>query len=307
MADDTTALASEIKELREILDGIPTENAIERLVFEQRLDSVSKEYEGKQAKPQKLTTRLTFRGDPVHGSHGMAAKFGTKATGAFSEAFTAIMSGIQENLRYMGPIPDRDKHQLMITGTAIGSFGFEFELPFQHDDLFPDASQATNAIERLQDLLRISAEGTDDEVTEIVEEVHPRAVKKVADFLDILSRQEAWCGLEFEENYFRYDGVEQLRISAERLSDSNIKETTEIYMGEFQGVLPKSRTFEFKIVEEDSILRGKIDASIEDPDVLNREWLHIPVRIELNVIQVGHGRPRFSLSTIENVTRLTQE
>ena len=89
--------------------------------------------------PYHLATkaRLTFRGKPVFGSHGIAADFGGKAADAFSDAFAAVAAGLKEGLRYMGPIPNRDKNQLLITGTAIGSFGFEFELPEVDTSCFP--------------------------------------------------------------------------------------------------------------------------------------------------------------------------
>lgn len=86
------------------------------------------------------------------GSHGVVADFASKAAGFFTDAFTAVAAGLAENLRYMGPIPDKEKNQLLITGTAIGSFGFEFELPppelaLQSDQLPSD--RAESAMEKL--------------------------------------------------------------------------------------------------------------------------------------------------------------
>ena len=254
--------------------------------------------------PQQIApkARLTFRGKPVFGSHGIAADFGGKAAGAFSDAFAAVAAGLSEGLRYMGPIPNRDKNQLLITGTAIGSFGFEFELPAAEPSLFPETEKAQEAMTKIEALFRLAAEGSDDEVAEVIEEVHPRAVKKVHDFLELLVQQQAWCGLEFGDRFFRYADYEQIKASCERLKDENIQETEKIYRGEFQGVLPAGRTFEFRLTDQAGLIRGKIDLTIEDPDVLNREWLHKPVTVKLNVLQVGQGRPRFTLMTLDDLS-----
>ena len=129
MINNSLTIASEIRELENLLAAIPEGNVIERMSLESRLESARAAL---AALPQQMIApkaRLTFRGKPVFGSHGIAADFGGKAAGAFSDAFAAVAAGLSESLRDMGPIPNRDKNQLVITSTAIGSFGFEFELP----------------------------------------------------------------------------------------------------------------------------------------------------------------------------------
>lgn len=300
MNNDYLSIASEIRELENLLASLPEDNVIERISLESRLESAK---EALAALPQQSNpkARLTFRGKPVFGSHGIAADFGGKAAEAFSDAFAAVAAGLSEGLRYMGPIPNRDKNQLLITGTAIGSFGFEFELPAPEPSLFPESEKAQEAMAKIEALFRLAAEGTDDEVAEVIEEVHPRAVKKVYEFLELLVQQRAWCGLEFADRFFRYADFEQIKASCERLKDENIQEREETYRGEFQGVLPTERTFEFRLADQEGLIKGKVDRGIDDPDVLNREWLHKPVTAKLNVMQVGQGRPRFTLMTLDDL------
>lgn len=301
MHDKYLSLASEAHEIEQLLAGMSEDRVIDRMSLETRLASVKAALAdlSQQVAPK---ARLTFRGKPVFGSHGIAADFGGKAAGAFSDAFAAVAAGLSEGLRYMGPIPNRDKNQLLITGTAIGSFGFEFELPAAEPSLFPETEKAQEAMAKIEALFRLAAEGSDDEVAEIIEEVHPRAVRKVHDFLDLLVQQQAWCGLEFGDRFFRYADYDQIKASCERLKDENIQETEESYRGEFQGVLPAGRTFEFRLADQAGLIRGKIDLSIEDPDVLNREWLHKTVTVKLNVLQVGQGRPRFTLMALDDLS-----
>ncbi|MCU9838737.1 hypothetical protein OEZ49_13240 [Ruegeria sp. WL0004] len=296
-------LESEVSELERLLAEIPDEDVIDRLAFEQRLDSVRSELDTipmPARTPDSL--RLTFRGTPVSGSHGVAADFAGKASNAFADAFAAIQAGLNSTLRYMGPIPDRIRNQLLITGTAVGSFGFEMELPLSADDLFADDNGADKAIEDLKNLLRASVEGTDDQVSDIIEEIHPRAVRKIADFLHVLSQNDAWCGIEFRNDYFKFSDVDQLALSEKRLREENFSERQEQYFGEFQGVLPHSRNFEFKVAEDDTIIKGKVDKSVDDPDILNRDWLHKPTLATFNVVQFGQGRPRFTLMSLGDLS-----
>ena len=301
MIKDYMSVASEIRELEGLLAAIPEGNVIERLSLESRLESARAAL---AVSPQQIApkARLTFRGKPVFGSYGIAADFGGKAAGAFSDAFAAVAAGLSEGLRYMGPIPNRDKNQLLITGTAIGSFGFEFELPGPESSLFPEAEKPQEAMSKIEALFRLAAEGTDDEVAEVIEEIHPRAVKKVYEFLELLVQQQAWCGLEFGDRFFRYSDFEQIKASCERLKAENIQERQETYRGEFQGVLPAGRTFEFRLAGHEGVIKGKVDPAIADPDVLNREWLHKPVTVKLNVMQLGQGRPRFTLMTLDDLS-----
>jgi hypothetical protein len=309
--DEYIFISSEIKELETLLAAIPKEKAVSRIGLEARLKSARELIAGYSPEDCPAKAKLTFRGRPVFGSHGVAADFASKAGGYFTDAFSAVVAGIAENLRYMGPIPDKEKNQLLITGTAIGSFGFEFELPKKvggregQTDLFsiPNPNPPEDAMQKLERLFQVAAEGSDDDIAELVEEIHPRAVKKAAEFLDYIAEQDAWCGLEFKEASFRFSGIEQVRASAERLKSNNIKESEETYVGEFQGVLPKSRTFEFKVSDGEGVLRGKVGPEIGDADILNREYLHKLVTVKLHVIQVGQGRPRFTLDKLSDITR----
>lgn len=298
MSSERLYIASEIRELETLLSSIPEGNIIERMSLQSRLDTAREILVtlSQQSPPEKA--RLTFRGKPVSGSHGIAADFASKAAGAFSDAFVVVVAGLSEGLRATGPIPNRDRNQLLITGTAIGSFGFEFELPLLlQPSLFSDESPR-NAMVKLQTLLRLTAEGSDDEMAEIIEEIHPRAVRKVYEFLDVLVQQQAWCGLEFADRFFRYSSHEQLTTSCERLKDDNIQESQEEFRGAFQGVLPAGRIFEFKHSDQDGLIKGRVDPAIEDPDILNRQWLYKPLTAKFNVMQVGQGRPRFTLMSL---------
>jgi len=148
MVDAYVSLNSEAHELQSLLANIPKDNVIERMSLEARLRSVQSKLEKVDKHAHRQKARLTFRGKPVVDSHGIAADFGAKAANAFSEAFVAVAAGLAENLKHIGPLPNKEKHQLLITGTAIGSFGFEFELPPQDSELFPELAVPTRPWKR---------------------------------------------------------------------------------------------------------------------------------------------------------------
>lgn len=298
--NDYNEISSEIKQLEKLLAKIPPDNVIERLGLESRLNKAKELIETVVIEKMPYKAIVTYKGNPVIGTHGIFADFAANATSAFSASVLAIAASLSENLKYMGPIPNRLENQLLITGTAKGSFGFEFEVPrVNTDTLFPDSSGSEQALEKLQSLLNFSIEGNDDELTELVQEIHPRAVSKVIDFLDILKTNHAWFGLTFKKKKFQFKNFQDLEASLARLDMDNINEREESYSGKFLGILPTSRTFEFQ--SGDTILKGKIGPDIIDPNILNTEYLGKSTTIILHTIQVGEGKPRYVLKDISHI------
>jgi hypothetical protein len=296
------SLVSEIHELERILSTFPAERVIDRMSFEARIESVREELAQLPQQEERTSVRLTFRGKPVLESRGILADFGSRAATLFSDVFSMVMSDANRTLSDCGPIPGKDAKPLLITGTAIGSFGFEFELPPKRSDLFSNLDPSKNAIQKIENLFRLTAEGSDDDIAEQVDDMQHRTIAKVHEFLNFLVQQEAWCGLEFSDQSFRFTDLEQIKKAENRLSDNNIKEGNESCKGEFQGILPKNRTFEFKLASQDNVIRGKIDHAIDEPDILNRNWLHRPVTTQFHVVNVGQGRPRYTLMSLDDIS-----
>ncbi len=301
--DEYFAYISEINELEALIAEIPTGNVFERVSLEARLKAAKSAISGVKEPAIPMKARLTFRGKPVFRSHGIEADFGSKAAGAFSEAVTAIAVGLSIDLQEKGPIPDKQKNQLLITGTTIGSFGFEFELPKESTDrlAYEQKTYVEKAITMVQELLQLATIGSDDDIAELIDDIHPRGVKKTADFLNFVAQNDAWCALDFKEKLFQFQNLEQLKTSSKRLQENNIHEKSESYTGEFQGILPLSRAFEFKVSDQQTIIKGKIGLDIEDPDSLNRNYLHKRVKVMMSITQVGNGKPRYSLLSLDHV------
>lgn len=302
MHSEQAFIRSEIRELEELLGEIPEENAIDRLSLTSRLTSAKKRLDTLPETSKLPTGQLTFQGAPVQGSRTIYGDFFGKAIELFANAYQTVSSALSRPLAATGPVPNSHHHRIKIRSIARGSFGFTFEATTNELPLLPnDHTPQLNALEQLESLFRNAAAGTDDDITKLVDEIDPRAVKAVHKFLGMLGKHEAWCEIRFGNHKFGYENLDQLKRAADRLKDDNIQKSIQTYRGVFQGALPTSRTFEFKLDDDGEIIKGTIDAAIENPEILNDEWLRKPAQLQLQVLRVGDGRPRYRLKTLHDV------
>ncbi len=290
-------LRSEQSALERMLAGIPNENVLDRSGLQARLEEVGEQL-GAAGTPKRAPARalLTFRGRPVVAQHGIFADFGAQAANRFSDAVAKVAAGFSAPLSAMGPIPHRDDSQLLITNTAIGSFGFEFEEHRPNVLDFGDENPAGQALDVVRGLLE-GTQGTDDELADSAAAADPRAIAAVREFLELLAANEAVCTLEYNERIARFRDVGEVRRAVERLGQDNLHEQETTLNGEFQGVLPKARRFEFQLSADAEVVRGKIGPAIANPDVIN-QYLHQPTTITVMATQVGNGKPRYLLLSL---------
>lgn len=287
-------LLAERTTLNLLLSEIPADEILERSGLEARLDEINDELASVPTPGREpARARLTFRGRPVVDQHGIFAEFGAKATSAFTFAVANVAAALSGPLAPMGPLPNREESKLLITGTAVGSFGFELEENPADGFQFGDESIAGQALELTQTLL-LSTLGTDDELADSAVATDPRAVAAVRTFLETLASNDAVCALQFNDKTFQFNDVAEVKRSVQRLGQDNLHEEITKLHGEFQGVLPKSRTFEFKLQKSMDVVRGKVGLSISDPEAINQH-LHQPVEIDVLATRVGSGRPRYVL------------
>jgi hypothetical protein len=290
---DYKRLLAERASLTRLLDQIPVEDVLDRSSLQSRLEAVETEI-GSVTAPDRepARARLTFRGRPVVGQHGIFADFGTKATSAFADAVAKVAAGLSG--RSTQSSANREESRLLITGTALGSFGFELEeAPIGNSLNFGEGTVAGQSLELTQTILR-STLGSDDDLADSVASAGPRAAAAVRTFLELLATNEAVCALGVNEKAFQFKDVGEVRRGVERLSTENLHEEETQLSGEFQGVLPKARTFEFKISGSDEVIRGKVGSDIATPDEINGH-LHKATTIDVLATRVGTGKPRYVL------------
>lgn len=275
------------------LAQLPQSAFLTRRSLESRLRSIGESL-SRLVVPEREPARvqLTFNGRPVLGSYGIFAEFGMKAVSSFNDAVATVAASLNVSLASMGPVPNKEQYQLIITGTALGSFGFDLEEYQAAQMSLEEASPVAQALDKTQDLLWGSL-ASDEDLADSASETDPRALEKVRAFLQVLADNEAVCAIQGHGRGVRFSDVGQIRNSLARLSRENIQEAEEILTGEFQGYLPKGRTFEFRLDDGD-VLRCKAAANLGDASAIN-EHLYQNVSIKVVKTQIGNGRPRFVL------------
>lgn len=240
---------------------------------------------------------VTYRGAPVRGVHGMVAEFGAAVTTKFSDAVAAIAASLGGVLNDFGPIPNKAQNQILITGTARGSFGFEFEEAPSAEAQLPleGTTPVSQAFELVAELLEASTK-SDEELSEPASRLGTRALGMVSEYLDKLIAYDAFCSVTTRDHVFAFSSVDQVRISRSRLSAENISEQVVEFVGQFLGAFPAERRFEFQTLDG-VVIHGRITAEIEDPSAINAH-LNRTFTIKVNARTVGRGRPRYSISAL---------
>jgi len=294
---DRQHLLAEQNFLREQLTELPASARLTRMSTESRLRGIETQLAEMPVNEREVArARLTFNGAPVIGSHGIFADFGMRAVSSFTDAVASVAASLTAPFASMGPIPNRDQYQLLITNTAVGSFGFELE-EFSDDQLpIEQESPVSIALDRTQALLQ-STLGNDEELADIASETDPRALDKIRAFLKVLVDSDAVCALQYRSRCVRFADVGQVRSSLERLGVDNLRESQQRLQGEFLGVLPTSRAIEFKLAGDETIIRGKVATNILNVDEVNQH-LHQLTFIDVMTTQVGNGRPRYLLTQL---------
>ena len=111
-------------------------------------------------------------------------RFGT--TAARREIISGFLNyrdalrGVRPLLRSRGVIPNREDYDLLITDTALGSFGFELE-ELHRGELLPSQSPVEAAIDQAKSILEATVE-TDEALANAVSGTDPRALGAVRTF-----------------------------------------------------------------------------------------------------------------------------
>jgi ribosome biogenesis SPOUT family RNA methylase Rps3 len=88
--------------------------------------------------------------------------------------------------------------------------------------------------------------------------------------------------------------VEEALRSEDRLRHDNIHEEDQRVSGQFLGVLPHRRTFEFQVTDMQNIISGKVGPAVEDAGSINHT-LGQPLIIQVRTRRAGTGRPKYTL------------
>lgn len=211
--------AGEINQLEGMLSRFPEDEelVVERMGLETRLKKAKARIAGVERPPAPKKASIVFRGAPVCRDGGLAADFGIVALSAFTDAVTTMAAGCSGQLDAAGPVPRREETRPVIMGFNAAPICL-VELEIQRDAPPEAARLSEQALYAILELFRLSADGSDAALADYAASLHPRAVGQVAEFLALLPRSGAWCGLHFLGRQFHYADAAQQEQSAHRLA-----------------------------------------------------------------------------------------
>lgn len=306
MMHDRQTLLAEQAFLTARLAEMPAGARLTRSSAEARLRGVTEQLARLSANEQlSVPVRLTFKGKPVMGSQGIFADFATKAMHSFSEAVAAVAASLSAPLAAKGPIPNRDNLQLLITGTAVGSFGFELQEVQPVQLPLDEQTVLTQALVQTRNLLQGATDADDELLADTAAGLDQRAIDKVRGFIATLLDNEALCTFQHGDQLFRFNDLGQVRTGLERLGRENLQETVQECEGRFEGVLPKRRTFELRLGDSGEVLTGKLSPAILHPELINQH-LYEPVSVSIMQTRVNNGRPRYTLLALPWIPQVTE-
>ena len=286
-------LLSERGAVKRMLAETPEEFVIDRASMQGRLDVVQRRIDQAQVEREPATMQINFRGKPVVGTEGIVADFGAKALEQLDELVATLAASGEGTLRERGPIPNRDRHQLLITATTRGSFGFELQEHVTEPLASGEETATQRAMGKAHALLRGVA-GTDEDLADAANEVEPRAIEKLRSFLQTMADAQAWCAATFGTLKADFPSLDHIKYGLERIKKENLPETETELEGRLLGVLPKDRRFEFEMAKDGKVIKGKVPADFDEIDRLNG-LLYKPIRIKVLETRVGKGQVRYRL------------
>ena len=251
-------MGAELAELTTLIESLPANDYLSRLGLESRRDEVQhkfmtlvdhEEYRAKVA--------LYFGGEPVFGSKGVKADFGSKAVGSFQDLLSKVWVATEGGqLLPMGPIRDRSAAQLHITNLVHGSFGFLLEeLDAQGEPMFKTA--LCKAADQTAEYIASFAGENEDSFSSVIEDLNPRVFQSLREFFGCIHKNNATFRLVEGSRDFKFDHLAVERAWS-RAENSNIDEEQTQVRGKLLGVIPIGRRFEFQPDGGATIIEGKV-------------------------------------------------
>lgn len=255
----------------------------------------------------------TFRGKHVNGSRSINAKVASELLKGLSEAIVATSLSIENRLSDAGKLTEEDLRMPHITRTAAASFGFVLKLPEsvhsvvpeRGDEAGPDDTDITlepvNAGLEVLRLIRIAAEGDDEELSDTISVLNDRAVRKVHSFLEVADRTGTTLKLSQGDevaDLYENDAIEKAlkSLSEDRVSERDIES-----IGKISGIFPAYREAEFELDELGKPEKAKIGKEIPDPVRLQRKWVQRYARLTVREVTVKGRRPKYTILRLDSL------
>jgi hypothetical protein len=202
---------------------------------------------------------LMFFGKPVKGSLGIDASFVGKVVVPFQNMVKSDFAHrVHGKVGERGRINSEEDSRLFVTALPRGSFGIE--LSQLGEGLFDD-DQIADSLSHVAKLVEASARSDEDFAAQL-DEVAPRTVQLLNDFLKVIADDQA--GVAIESGGIRCS-LEPLQAKGafDRVASTETKDETIDFLGVFKGILLESWRYDF-LNEQNETITGKIDENVSD-------------------------------------------
>jgi hypothetical protein len=251
-------LAAQLAALTHLLQTLPANDYLGRMGFESRRADLQRQLEALgEAGERRAHVALYFGGDPVIGSYGVQAEFGTKVIGKFQDVLTKVWGTLDgAQLQQMGPIKDKDVSQLHIISVVHGSFGFVLEeLEGQIEPMFQ--SPLSQAADRVAEYITNFAGENEATFSQMIDVLNPRVFQSIREFFGFIYKDKATFRMVEGELDQRFDRIAVER-AWNRAEASNVTEDRMHVTGRLLGVIPMKRRFELESSETGTVIEGKV-------------------------------------------------
>lgn len=245
---------------------------------------------------------LFFGGKPVIGSQGIESGFAGSAVEQFQDLVSMIHANDTGGLAERGTVPRRAASTLHITNVVRGSFGFLLE-EVQPQLQIMD-SPLKSAVDEATRLLDAFGEEDEENFRTAVEEIDQRILASTQGFFDLMRRSGATMRL-VAGNADRSFNAEAVARAADRAKTTTVEEVEEDLAGQLAGVLPESHQFEFRVADDRTTIKGKVDRDLpaHQLGLMGKELVNVNAKARLKVKRVSRNqvvvRERYTLLGVE--------
>ncbi len=253
---------------------------------------------------------LFFGGRPVVGSKGIRADFAGLMVAQFQDLVSKRLATLESGpLASRGPVPLREKAQLMITDVARGSFGFVLEEEPSSDALTNTPLQIV--VEEMSELIyRLSL--PEDEIFESISEtLDERLLLSVRRFFQLLDDAGATLRIVQGDKSLPM-GADAIHLARSRSEALQIVQREDERLEGVLYLLPATRRFELHAVGGgDEVVKGSVTpecletlvggAGGQAADAVGQRW---QVEVRVREVQQRNRKPQINYTLTRLLKRI---
>lgn len=254
---DRDRMLAEVASLDAIIESLPENDFLGRISLKARLEALVESLSGHHLREDhKAKIALYFGGEPVVGSYGVQAAFGTHAIGTLQQLVSTVWGEAAGQLSAAGPIKGKEASQLHITNLLHGSFGFLLEEVGEvGEPLFKTSLH--DAADRAVEFLSVFAGEDEERFADAVDDLNPRIFSSLREFFGHIYKSNATFRMVEGDTDIKFDRS-AIQRAWQRAEASEIEEDEVRIEGKLLGIIPVKRRFEFEADGYDKVIDGKV-------------------------------------------------